>query len=440
MNQIIKDQLKKVIPTQKQEKAQEKIVGCIMEMVYGETKNYADITGVVPGGSYAKGTWLAEDTDVDVFVKFKKNVPKKLFHSVSRDIGFNSMKDFCPTERYADHPYVEATIDNILVNVVPCYDVKQGEWKSAADRSPYHTEYMCKNLTVNMKNDIRLLKRFLKVQKIYGAQLAVQGFSGYATEVLVLNFGGFEALAQNMAKIKRGDVIGQTTREFNTPISIIDPIDENRNLSAAISNKNMALFILWCRALANNPGPHMFDTNDITPHIGWENVVLVKFPYGDEPPEIVWGQAMRAATAIARQMEMGGFVIIRYKVLADDGMICLLFLTESIRIPSQMIRVGPDIFRRTDAAIFARSGGMIWVSPDMKLLRMDQRIPDTAGAMLRHILRNPSKSGIPAGLHQYIQKGASITVGGRIAQSIKDRAATLLSADGAVLSSAGSDE
>ena len=437
MNQLIDEQLKKIIPTPKQEKNQSETVGHIMELVCRETKNHANVVGVELGGSYAKGTWLPRDTDVDIFVKFKKSVPDELFRSESRNIGLNSMKNYNPTERYADHPYVEADVNGTAVNVVPCYDVARGEWNSAADRSPYHTRHMCENLTDRMKNDVRLFKKFLKVRGIYGAQMAVRGFSGYAAEVLVLNFGGFEEVVRGMASAARGDTIGRTSKKFDTPISIIDPIDENRNLAAAISNRNMALLILWCRALISDPDSAIFGPGVTTAQMGWENVVSVKFPYGGENSEVIWGQAMRAASAITRQMELGGFVIIRHKVLIDDGVICLLFLTESLYIPGRVVRMGPDIFRRAEAANFARSGGLIWVSSDMKLRRMDQRTHHTAGAMLRSILRNPEKAGIPAGLHRYIQEGSSIAVGGRIAQSIKEEAAGLLAADEAVFSAAG---
>ena len=42
------------------------------------------------------------------------------------------------------------------------YDVKIGEWKSSADRSPFHTKFMKKSLTPKMRNEVRILKTFLK--------------------------------------------------------------------------------------------------------------------------------------------------------------------------------------------------------------------------------------------------------------------------------------
>ena len=64
--------------------------------------------------------------------------------------------------RYSEHPFVEANIDGVGVNVVPCYNVKKGEWKSAADRSTFHTEFMSEKLTGLMKDDIRVLKCFME--------------------------------------------------------------------------------------------------------------------------------------------------------------------------------------------------------------------------------------------------------------------------------------
>ena len=426
------DWLKEVIPSDTQTKTNRKTAEHVMRLVSKEAGKYPDVVGVELGGSYAKGTWLARETDIDVFVKFGGGVPDERFRRVSREIGFDSMRGHGPSERYADHPYVEAAVNGITVNVVPCYDVERGEWRSAADRSPYHTGLMRERLTEDQRNDVRLLKRFLKVRGIYGAQIAVQGFSGYAAEVIILHFGGFERAVREMADIKLGSTIGKSTKEFDTPVSIMDPIDENRNLAAAISNRNMGLFILGCRELVYNPGASPLHAGSAPPGVGWDNVVAVKFGRGDENPEIIWGQARRAASAMARQMELGGFTVIRHKALVDDERVCLLFLTESVHIPEKVVRVGPDVLRRADAAKFAESGGMVWVSPEMRLLRVEKRAHHAAGTLLRHILHDPGRAGIPAGLHRHIRGGASVTVGGRIAQSIKEEAAELVRADEAV--------
>ena len=432
--------VKKAIPAADEEDDKAKTARRVLDLVCKAISKHPEVKDAQLGGSYAKGTWLAGETDIDVFVRFDCSVPDERFRSLSRRIGFEAMAGYCPAERYADHPYVEARVDGTVINVVPCYDVEPGEWRSAADRSPYHTKFMRENLDGRLKNDVRLLKKFLKVRGLYGAHIAVQGFSGYAAEVMIWHFGGFVETMRGMADIKHGTAIGKTAKNFDTPVPIIDPIDENRNLAAAISNRNMGLFILACRKIADSPGMDPLEAKPAPPSLGWDSVASVRFGRGDENSEVVWGQARRAASAVIRQMERGGFVVIRHKVLVDERRICLLFLTESLRIPTHVVRAGPDVFRRGESAKFAGREGMVWMSSDMRLLRMERREHHTAGALLRHILHDPGRAGIPTGLHPHIKRGASVTVGGRISQSVKEEAAGLVCADAAVFSSPTRDE
>src|SRR3989338_7260655 len=168
MKQIISKIGKSVIPSKNIEKSKKQIADEAFILVENQIKNYPEIVGLEFGGSYAKDTWL------------------------SKKVGFESMKKYNPYVRYSEHPYVEARIKKTKINVVPCYDVNLGEWKSSADRSPFHTKYMQNALTPKMRNEVRILKTFLKLTKIYGAEIAKQGFSGYVSEVLILNFGSFE--------------------------------------------------------------------------------------------------------------------------------------------------------------------------------------------------------------------------------------------------------
>ncbi len=113
--------------------------------------------------------------------------------------------------------------------------------------------FMKKSLTSKMRNDVRILKTFLKSNKIYGAEIAKQGFSGYVSEVLILNFGSFENVIKSISGIKENQIIGKTSKKFGTSIVIIDPIDNNRNLAAAISDENLGKFILVSRAFKEKP-------------------------------------------------------------------------------------------------------------------------------------------------------------------------------------------
>ena len=144
----ILDQIKKsVVPSKKLQQKKTKIAKQAFNLVREEISKYPQILDVEFGGSFSKGTWLYDKADIDIFVKFKKSVSEKEFSEIAKKIGFNSLKKFKPYIRYSEHPYVEAQINSTKVNVVPCYNVKKGEWKSSADRSPFHTRFMLEPLT-----------------------------------------------------------------------------------------------------------------------------------------------------------------------------------------------------------------------------------------------------------------------------------------------------
>ncbi len=160
MKQIISRISKDTNPSNNVQKSKQEIANIVYELVKQEIEKYSEIVKIEFGGSYAKGTWLSKNADIDIFIKFKKNISEEKLENISKKIGFSSLKKYAPYVRYSQHPYVEAKIKDTKINIVPCYDVKIGEWKSAADRSPYHTEFMKKSLTEKMRNEVRILKNF----------------------------------------------------------------------------------------------------------------------------------------------------------------------------------------------------------------------------------------------------------------------------------------
>ena len=319
MKQIISKVSKLVVPSKAIETSKNQIGKIAFTLVEKEVEKYSEVVGLEFGGSFAKGTWLSKDADIDIFIKFKKNISEEKFEKISQKIGFNSLKKYSPYVRYSQHPYVEAKIKNTKINIVPCYDVKIGEWKSAADRSPFHTKFMKKSLTSKMKNEVRVLKTFLKSNGIYGAEIAKQGFSGYISEVLILEFGSFENLIKSISKIKENQTIGKTSKSFDTSIVVIDPIDSNRNLAAAISDENIGKFILISRAIKDKPSLGFFKSKKLkTANKFWNNLLVVKFDFKARSPDIIWGQIKRATSSLSRQLELGGFTVLRSKSHTDQ--------------------------------------------------------------------------------------------------------------------------
>jgi len=440
MKTIISKISKTVITTKTTEQLKKRIANLAYNSVEKETEKYAEVTGLEFGGSFAKGTWLDKDADIDIFIRFKKTTSEEKFEKISKKIGFDALKKYSPYVRYSQHPYVEASIRNTKINVVPFYDVKIGEWKSAADRSPFHTKFMEKSLTSKMKNDVKVLKIFLKSNGIYGAEIAKQGFSGYISEVLILEFGSFENLVKSMSKIEEKHIIGKTGKKFETPITIIDPIDSNRNLAAAISDENIGKFILICRAFKQKPSLEFFkNQKSKVSKEYWSNLLVIKFDYKVRSPDIIWGQIKRATSTLATQLELGGFTVLRSKPHTDElKEAYLLFFLESIKISQIYQKNGPEFFRDDSSKSFIsknlKNTELMWIGNNKKIVSLGKRNHADATSFMTEFLKKKLEMGIPKGLQNDFKRGFKISVGNKnLGKSIKEAAGELISTDGTLL-------
>jgi tRNA nucleotidyltransferase (CCA-adding enzyme) len=441
MNQILKKAEKLVVPSEKLQKQKDAIVEQSIKLVQKEASSHSQVTGIEIVGSYAKGTWLPKRADIDVFVKFHSDTPEKEFVEIGKKIGFAALKQFKPYVRYAEHPFVEAQIADTKVNVVPCYDVQEGNWKSSADRSPFHTKFMIKSLTGTMKNEVRLLKAFLKANEIYGAEIAKRGFSGYVAEVLILNFGSFENVLKEISQLKAGQVIGKTTKQFDTKIIIIDPIDENRNLGAAISTENIGRFVLAARAFLRKPSISYFTSKKKTAKLRTKNVLVLSFRYKPRSPDIIWGQIKRAATSLATQMNQVGFSVLKISAtISDDNVASLLFLLQSKKLDNLQTRLGPEFFISEHVEKFIAANKKkslaMWINKDGKVCSLQKRQNVDAQKFLKLLIQyNIEKSGVPAGLKSEIKKFKITTADAAKGKSIKEAARELVSTDETIFSS-----
>jgi len=440
MKQIISKISKESSPSNIIQKSKQKIAKLVYDLVEKEIQKYSEVTELEFGGSYAKGTWLSKNADIDIFIKFKKNISEEKLESISKKIGFASLKKYSPYVRYSQHPYVEAKIKDTKINIVPCYDVKIGEWKSAADRSPYHTKFMKKSLTPKMRNEVRILKTFLQSNGIYGAEIAKQGFSGYISEVLILEYGSFEKVVKSISKIKQNQVIGKTSNPFNTAIVIIDPIDVKRNLAAAISNKNIVKFILICRALKEKPSLEFFKSKKIRKsNKFWKNLLIVKFEFKTRSPDIIWGQIKRATASLTKQLELEGFTVLRSKSYTDEqNEAYLMFFLESTQISQIYEKKGPEIFREDSTKSFISKNlqktELLWIGNDLKIISLEKRKHTEAISFMNEFLKKNLNVGIPKGLQRDFKQGFKVFVGNKnLRKSIKEEASELISVDDTLL-------
>jgi tRNA nucleotidyltransferase (CCA-adding enzyme) len=379
------------------------------------------ITDVVFGGSFAKGTWLKGDADLDVFVKINPSVDRGEFERLGKEIGFQSLKKYRTQLRYSEHPYVEAFVKGVRVNIVPCYDVERGRWKSAADRSPYHTEYINNNFDARMKQEARLLKAFLKSIGIYGAQIAKGGISGYVTEILIQKYGTFVSTLQSIAEIAHnrqiisvGEVDSDVLKTFESNIVIIDPVDPRRNLGTAISAESLGKFILASRAFIQRPSLQYFGVKKYRKSKKVElepNLLIIEFRYEPRSPDIIWGQLKKMLNSISRQLQLSQFNVIRSTCTTDErGSAALVFLLQSITLPRYTERIGPEIFRKKESANFisknVKESLLFWPNGDMRLVGLFKTKSTNAKEFVHSLFSGRLGSvGITEGLKEDIRNG-----------------------------------
>lgn len=343
----MKNRLDKIIPT---EKEREKELA-LAERIISEIKRLGYDAILV--GSIAKDTCLRGSKDVDIFILFHKDTSREQLKKKGLEIGRRVCEAFGadPVVHYAEHPYTKTIIEGYDIDIVPCYKLKEGERiLSAVDRSPLHTKYVRKHLEKN--NDVRLLKHFMKQIGTYGAKIRVRGFSGYLCELLVIKYGSFHNVLQAASIWKRGEKIdleGHGQLEFNDPLIVIDPVDPERNVAAALTEENYCWFILASRYyLQHNKAP---GKAKLLKDRG--KFFVIEWGIKEEIEEIIWSQLERFQEKVVKQLNFHEFSVIDSLVWTDSkSKAQLLIELEVWELPSVNDHQGPEAYDQARADSF----------------------------------------------------------------------------------------
>ncbi|QGN07587.1 CCA tRNA nucleotidyltransferase [Halorhabdus sp. CBA1104] len=317
-------------------------------------------------GSTARDTWIAGDRDIDVFVRFPPETDRGRLETRGLEIGHDVLPD--GHEEYAEHPYVVGEIDGYDVDLVPCYDVEDATAiQSAVDRTPFHTQYLHARLTDELAADVRLCKAFLKGIGVYGSDLRTRGFSGYLTELLVVEHGGFRPLVEAAADWQppvRFDPAAHGQATFDDSLVVIDPTDPERNVGAALAKANVATFQHYARQLLADPRESLFEPADPDP-ISPDDVrafferrgttpLAVTLPTPDLVEDDLYPQLEKSLEGIVGLLDRRGFDVLRADGFAGDRVVLLAELAVAER-PAVERHVGPPVHVRDHAEGFYES-------------------------------------------------------------------------------------
>jgi len=276
-------------------------------------------------------------------------------------------------ERFAEHPYLEVFVQGYRVDIVPCYDAKPGEWQSATDRTPYHTDYIKKHLTEEKRSEVRLLKRFMQGTDVYGAEIKVGGFSGYLCELLIMKYGSFEKTLEAFAHYNRRLVIDienyyagrqhEISLLFPEPIVIVDPVDKGRNVASAVQPVKLYDFMAASRAFLQTPRNAFFfpsktaalPLKSLKSEIesrGSSSLFLV-IDQVPAVPDVLWGQLYRTKRSLHKLIELSDYKIIKESVWSNEKSLSIfVYELEQQVLPNIKKHLGPPLEREPECESF----------------------------------------------------------------------------------------
>ncbi len=309
--------LEKIRPDQVEVKQALDTAKSFLKKLNENLKNKKISAKAVFGGSFAKGTWLAGDYDVDIFVKFalkhKDDDLSKLLAS--------ALKSWKPEKIHGSRDYFWVKKNGIKFEIVPVLAINKSEQaKNVTDFSALHVAWVNGN-SKKLKDDIRLFKQFCKANRVYGAESYITGFSGHVVDILVIYFKGFLNLLKAAVKwnIKKKIVIDHYNKlkgkalmllnksKIQGPLVLVDPIDENRNAAAALSQEKFDRFLKAAKAFLKKP-----DVDFFTPKI--INVAKLKA----DGYVIVQAKPVKVKEAVAGGKLLQVFDFIKYNLKKFD--------------------------------------------------------------------------------------------------------------------------
>jgi tRNA nucleotidyltransferase (CCA-adding enzyme) len=299
-------------------------------------------------GSAARGTWLAGDHDLDIFLAVPEDADLNPALEIARLVAPKHV------EKYAEHAYVHALIEGFDVDLVPCYQLESARCiKSAVDRTPFHTQFISGRIS-GLEDDVLLLKQFMKGIGVYGSELKVGGFSGYLAELLILHYGSFMSTLKAASSWHPGETIdleGRATSEHEEPLVVIDPVDQARNVAAALTLDKMLQFSVASRCFLKNPDIDFFFPEGQMP-LSDEHLmdaiserkscfILVEFHSPPVVEDVLFPQLRKAEGSVKAVLQRSGFSVMRSDVGSFGEKVVMLFELDVWELPRVSRRIGP---------------------------------------------------------------------------------------------------
>ncbi|MDR3291756.1 MAG: CCA tRNA nucleotidyltransferase [Methanobrevibacter sp.] len=354
--------LKKIRPEQNEKNKVKNIADKIIKVIEEKANEEGYEVKIELTGSIAKDTWISGSADIDIFITFPLEVKIEELKERGLQLAYygNEVLNGIATEQYASHPYLKINLNNYSIDIVPAYNIENtSQMKSAVDRTTLHTKYIVKNIESHQKDQVLLLKKFMKEIKVYGSEFKTGGFAGYLCELLILKYDSFENTLKEASNWMEKTVINlkdyNTTNLFNDNLIVIDPTDKNRNVAASLSEEKLNDFIFASRNYIKNPKENYFTPLEKM-KITKEDIInqfkdretktiFISFKISDIAVDNIYPQLKKTSDSIKEKLEEIGFTIVKNSHWSDEDEIAIITLEfDTWTLGGYEKNIGPKIW------------------------------------------------------------------------------------------------
>ena len=419
---MTKSVLRQITPDAKERAQVDRLAAFLIDRICAAAQRGFEDVEVRLDGSVAKDTWLSGEADIDIFLRVPPDKPRSFLESECLQVARRALKGYRVIERFAEHPYVESSVNGLRVNIVPCYRVEKGQWLSATDRTPYHTEYMKLHLSDALRNEVRLLKKILKVAELYGAEVKVKGFSGFLCEVLTLFYGSFFNVLEASSNWQAHHVIdveawykdrkGDIPTLFNDPLVVVDPVDKVRNVASAVSPQSLWEFVSLSREFLGKPHRRFFTPPGDSCRLAatrrrmartQSDLLILHIGKVDAVIDVIWSQLYKTERVLKDLLRKQGFNVLRSKAWSDEvGDCALIFELEDLQMKDLLLHAGPPVSMKTSSERFLTKHvdapdtlAGPWVEGNRWMTKKKRKYTDAVQLLKDALSGGGSKIGVP---------------------------------------------
>jgi len=286
LNNLLKNVIADLMPDERKIQSE---VRAVMQSINASFKKQRLQAKVIAGGSIAKGVFLKNDHDCDLFAVFPKSYAGKDLSGMLERVLNKVFKHVERLHGSRDYFHVRVPSSTFMYEIVPVLALKKEQAKNAVnitDCSPLHVQWVLQQVKKKKSvcNEIRLLKAFCKSAGVYGAESYLRGFSGHVVDILTIFYGSFLKVLQVSKTWKPGTantVKEKTVIDFynkhkgkaffhlnssklQSALIVIDPTLADRNASAALEQEKLDIFRLRAQEFLKKPSADYFVQHPVT--------------------------------------------------------------------------------------------------------------------------------------------------------------------------------